>query len=120
MVKEFRERSLKGVHCCTLLLDTIHRGGEAFIVALGLEVSGRKRVLGSWQGATENYKICETLFSELECRGLVVSKRILSVTDGGKGSIKALKERIGSGSQAKVGSVMNSGRSHSGKFQLKT
>jgi putative transposase len=96
-LKVFRERSLKDVHCFAVFLDTIHRGGEAFIIALGLDVSGRKQVLGFWQGATENHEICEALFSELESRGLVLSKRILFVTDGGKGIIKALKERVGSG-----------------------
>ena len=96
-LKEFRERRLKDVHCFAVFLDTIHRGGEAFIIALGLDVSGRKQVLGFWQGATENHEICEALFSELESRGLVLSKRILFVTDGGKGIIKALKERVGSG-----------------------
>jgi len=96
-LKEFRERSLKDVHCFAVFLDTIHRGGEAFIIALGLDVSGRKRVLGFWQGATENHEICEALLSELESRGLVLSKKILFVTDGGKGIIKAIKERVGSG-----------------------
>src|SRR3990167_256251 len=96
-LKEFRERSLKDVRCFALFLDTIHRGGESFIVALGLDVSGRKQVLGFWQGATENHEICEALFSELESRGLVVSKRILFVTDGGKGIIKALRKRVGGG-----------------------
>lgn len=96
-LKEFRERSLKDVHCFALFIDTIHRGGEAFIIALGLDVCGRKQVLGFWQGATENHEICEALFSELESRGLVLSKKILFVTDGGKGILKALKERVGSG-----------------------
>ncbi len=96
-LKEFRERSLKDVHCFALFLDTIHRGGEAFVIALGLDVSGRKQVLGFWQGATENHEICEALLSELESRGLAISKKILFVTDGGKGIIKALKERIGGG-----------------------
>jgi len=96
-LKEFRERSLKDVHCFAVFLDTIHRGGEAFIIALGLDASGRKRVLGFWQGATENHEICEALLSELESRGLVLSKKILFVTDGGKGIIKAIKERVGSG-----------------------
>lgn len=96
-LKAFRERSLKDVHCFAVFLDTIHRGGEAFIIALGLDVSGRKRVLGFWQGATENHEICEALLSELESRGLVVSKKMLFVTDGGKGIIKALRQRFGSG-----------------------
>ena len=96
-LKEFRERSLKDVQCFAVFLDTIHRGGEAFIVALGLEVTGRKRVLGFWQGATENHEICEALFSELESRGLALSKKVLFVTDGGKGIIKALRQRFGGG-----------------------
>lgn len=96
-LKEFRERSLKDVHCFAVFLDTIHRGGEAFVIALGLDVSGRKQVLGFWQGATENHEICEALFSELESRGLVLSKKVLFVTDGGKGIIKALRQRFGSG-----------------------
>jgi len=96
-LKEFRERALKDFHCFALFLDTIHRGGQAFIIALGLDVSGRKQVLGFWQGATENHEICQALLSELESRGLVLSKKILFVTDGGKGIIKALRERMGGG-----------------------
>lgn len=96
-LKQFRERSLKDFHCFALFLDTIHRGGEAFIIALGIDVLGRKRVLGFWQGATENHEICQALLSELESRGLVVSKKIVFVTDGGTGILKALKERMGSG-----------------------
>ena len=96
-LKEFRERSLKGFDPFALFIDTIHRGGQAFMVALGIDLAGRKRVLGFWQGATENHEICEELFSELESRGLVLSKRILFVTDGGKGIIKALRQRLGSG-----------------------
>lgn len=96
-LKEFRERSLKNFQCFAVFLDTIHRGGEAFIIALGLDVCGRKHALGFWQGATENHEICQALLSELESRGLVLSKKIVFVTDGGKGIIKALKERMGVG-----------------------
>jgi hypothetical protein len=96
-LKEFRERSLKGVDCFAMFLDTIHRGGEAFIIALGLDVSGRKHVLGFWQGATENHEICEALLSELDSRGLALSNKILFVTDGGQGIIKGLGQRFGSG-----------------------
>ena len=67
------------------------------MVGLGIDLKGKKRVLGFWQGATENHEICEALLSELDSRGLVLSKKILFVTDGGKGIIKALRERLGSG-----------------------
>ena len=48
-----------------------------------------------WQGATENHEICEELLGDLERRGLLLSKKIIWVTDGGKGIIKALKDRFG-------------------------
>lgn len=96
-LKQFRERSLKDSQFFAVFLDTIHRGGEAFMVGLGIDLKGNKRVLGFWQGATENHEICEALLSELESRGLVLSKRVVFVTDGGQGIIKALRQRLGSG-----------------------
>ena len=94
-LKEFKERRLEDFHPFAIFLDTIHRGGEAFIVALGIDMHGEKRPLGFWQGATENHDICEALFVELESRGLRVSRKILWVTDGGAGVIKALRDRFG-------------------------
>ena len=94
-LQEFKERDLSGVRLFALFIDTIHRGGEAFMVGLGLDVEGHKHVLGFWQGATENHEVCEALLSDMERRGLGLSKRILWVTDGGKGILKTLKERFG-------------------------
>jgi transposase-like protein len=94
-LKEFQERSLSEVGLFACFLDTIHRGGEAFIVALGIDLMGRKHVLGFWEGSSENAAVCEQLFRDLERRGLVLSKRVLFVTDGGSGIIKALKDRFG-------------------------
>lgn len=94
-LQEFKERDLSGVRLFSLFIDTIHRGGEAFMVGLGLDVEGHKHVLGFWQGATENHEVCEELLSDMERRGLELSKRILWVTDGGKGILKALRDRLG-------------------------
>jgi transposase-like protein len=94
-LKEFQERSLADFKPFAVFLDTIHRGGEAFLVALGVDVSGQKMALGFWQGASENHEICEALFRDLERRGLALSRRILFVTDGGSGLLKALRERFG-------------------------
>lgn len=94
-LKAFQERSLADFQPFALFLDTIHRGGEAFLVALGVDVSGEKVALGFWQGSSENHEICETLFRDLERRGLALSRRILFVTDGGSGLIKALRARFG-------------------------
>lgn len=94
-LREFKERSLSSFAPFAIFLDTVHRGGEAFIVGLGIDVKGEKMPLGFWQGATENHEICEALLADMERRGLKISRRIVWVTDGGKGIIKTLKERFG-------------------------
>lgn len=94
-LQEFKERQLSDFNPFAIFLDTIHRGGEAFIIGLGIDTEGIKQVLGFWQGATENHEICEELFADIERRGLSLSRKIIWVTDGGKGIIKALKDRFG-------------------------
>lgn len=94
-LKEFKERSLEAFKPFAIFLDTIHRGGEAFIIALGIDTAGQKMPLGFWQGATENHELCEELLADMQRRGLILTKKIIWVTDGGKGIIKALKEKFG-------------------------
>jgi putative transposase len=94
-LRDFKERVLSDIVPFAVFIDTIHRGGEAFLVALGIDIEGYKHVLGFWEGATENHEICEELFLDMERRGLRFSKRILWVTDGGKGILKALRDRFG-------------------------
>jgi transposase-like protein len=93
--KEFRERRLEDFAPFAVFLDTVHRGGMAFVVALGLDIQGQKRVLGFWEGATENAEVAETLLADLEARGLKLSAKVLFIIDGGKGVAKALKDRYG-------------------------
>ena len=94
-LKPFQERSRQDFSLFAMYLDTVHRGGQAFVVALGLGREGKKLPLGFWEAATENHEICEELLEDMERRGLKLSKRILWVTDGGGGIIKALENRYG-------------------------
>jgi len=94
-LEEFKTRPLNEFAPFAIFLDTIHRGGQAFMVALGLDHDGKKMPLGFWEGSSENSEICLELLADIERRGLVLSKRVLWVTDGGSGIIKALKERFG-------------------------
>jgi transposase-like protein len=94
-LKEFRERRLEDFAPLALFLDTVHRGGMAFVVGLGIDIQGQKRVLGFWEGATENADIAEMLLGDLEARGLRLSAKVLFIIDGGKGVAKALKDRYG-------------------------
>jgi transposase-like protein len=94
-LKEFRERGLEDFAPFAVFLDTVHRGGVAFVVALGLDMEGQKRAMGFWEGATENAEVAQTLLTDLEARGLKLSAKVLFLIDGGKGLAKALKDRYG-------------------------
>ncbi len=91
----FEERELGDLPIFALFIDTIHRGGEAYMVALGIETEGVKHILGFRQGATENHEICTELLADPERQRRTLSKNILRITDGGKGIIKTLKDRFG-------------------------
>lgn len=94
-LRHFKERSLSDFLPFAIFLDTVHRGGRAFTVALGISTEGLKMALGFFEGATENHEICNEVLADLERRGLSLSKRVLFITDGGKGIIKSLKQRFG-------------------------
>ena len=94
-LKEFKERNLSDICVFAVFIDTIHRGGQAFMVCLGIDKEGHKHPLGFWQGATENQEICDELLADIQRRGLAISKKIIWVTDGGRGIIKGLRERFG-------------------------
>ena len=94
-LKEFLGRELSGFDPFAVMMDTVHRGGEAFVTALGISTKGKKLVLGYWEGATENNDICNELMADLEERGLKLTARVIFVTDGGKGIIKSLRDKFG-------------------------
>lgn len=94
-LKAFLERDLSKFKPFAILMDTVHRGGAAFITALGISTEGKKMILGFWEGATENNEICQALLADLEDRGLVLSAKVIFVTDGGKGLIKCLRDKFG-------------------------
>lgn len=94
-LKELRERDLSGFEAFAIFLDTVHRGGAAFVVALGVDLAGKKQPLGFWEGATEDREVVRSLVSDMESRGLKLTDEILFVTDGGGGIIRVLKDRFG-------------------------
>lgn len=94
-LRKLRERDLSDFEAFAIFLDTVHRGGVAFTVALGIDISGKKRVLGFWEGATEHREVAKSLLSDMESRGLKLTGEIIFVTDGGGGIIRALKDRLG-------------------------
>ena len=51
-----------------MTFDTVHRGGQAFVVALGVDGEGEKAPSALWEGATENHENCDAYIGELDRR----------------------------------------------------
>lgn len=92
-LKKLCERKLDGLDLVAILIDGIHLGKQVLVVALGIENSGKKHVLGLWQGATENTTVVKDLLEDLVARGLRPERRYLFVIDGAK-ALRAGIERV--------------------------
>src|SRR5271169_5028849 len=92
-LKTLCEKKLNELELVAVLIDGIHLGQQVLVVALGIESSGNKHVLGLWQGATENTTVVQALLEDLEARGLNPKRRYLFVIDGAK-ALRAGIERV--------------------------
>ena len=94
-LKQLMERSLEGLSITCMFIDGTIFKGEHLIVAVGLDPSGRKVVLGLRQGATENAAVVGDLLGELAGRGLDFAAPRLYVIDGGKAIRRAITNYAG-------------------------
>jgi transposase-like protein len=92
---EFVERRLDDLDLVALVIDGIEFGGKLLVVALGVDSTGKKQVLGLWQGATEQSEVCKSLLEDLVSRGLATGRRYLFVLDGSKALAKAVRQVFG-------------------------
>ena len=92
-LKRLCEKKLDGLDLVAILIDGIHLGKQVLVVALGIENTGKKHVLGLWQGATENTAVVKDLLEDLVARGLHSQRRYLFVIDGAK-ALRAAIERV--------------------------
>jgi putative transposase len=92
-LKKLCEKNLAELDVVAILIDGIHVGKQVLVVALGIERSGKKQVLGLWQGATENTVVVKDLLEDLVTRGLAPERRYLFVIDGAK-ALRAAIERV--------------------------
>ena len=94
-LKELCERDLSRLDVCVLVLDGIHVDETVQIVALGIETSGKKHILGMRQGATENSVVCKGLLEDIQTRGLQTDRPMLVLLDGAKALRSAVEETFG-------------------------
>jgi transposase-like protein len=95
-MRAFLERDLSALELCAIFIDGIQFKGHLLIVALGLDLSGRKHILGLREGATENTEVCMGLLEDMARRGLPSDKDYLFVLDGAKALRSAVGRMYGS------------------------
>jgi hypothetical protein len=86
--QDLRKRDLSKLRRCLLVLDGVEFRKELFVVALGIDRTGVKTILGYHQGATKNQEICDRLLENLASRGLDLPQGMLAGLDGG-GAVRA-------------------------------
>ena len=93
---ELMRRKLSGLKLLAVMIDGVHFAEHVVLVAIGIDLGGKKHVLGLREGATENTAACKALLADLIERGLPIDRTLLFVIDGAKALRKAVTDTFGS------------------------
>jgi transposase-like protein len=91
-LKAFQERDLSEEDYVALFLDGKTFAEATMMIALGVTLSGEKRILGFIETGTENQTVLSGFLRSLLDRGLDVSQGLLVIIDGGKGLRAAVRK----------------------------
>ena len=80
------------VELTVLMIDGKEFAGEHVIVALGVDETGKKHILGLVQGSTENSNVVQHLLDDLVERGLDTTQPTLIVLDSSQALRKAVNK----------------------------
>ena len=89
------ERDLTGLDLWALFVDGVKVGSGMIIVAIGLDFTGRKHMVGFHEGSTENARVCNDLFHDMRRRGFTVEHPLLVVIDGSPALRSAVDDFFG-------------------------
>ena len=89
-LKALAARRFDDLDILIMYLDGLVFGAHHVLSAIGVDVEGKKHVLGLVQGASENAAAATTLLEDLVARGVKPGRRRLFVIDGSK----ALRQAI--------------------------
>jgi transposase-like protein len=92
---EMMSRDLSTLKLTTIMIDGLHVADHVVLLALGIDESGRKHILGLYEGATENSTCCTGLLSDLATRGVPTDRAMLFVIDGSKALAKSIRAVFG-------------------------
>ncbi len=95
-LRSFLSRPLGELDLRVVCIDGRVFRDHCLVVALGVDMAGRKHVLGPREGATETAAVATGLLSDLVTRGLPTDRTLLFVVDGAAGLRRAIGEVFGS------------------------
>jgi transposase-like protein len=95
MVEEFRQSRLDKLDLIVIMFDGIHVARKQMIACVGIDMNGKKHVLGLRVGATENDIVCRDLIRDMKERGLPTDKEYLFVIDGSKALANTIRAAFG-------------------------
>jgi putative transposase len=91
----WRSTVLDALDLVALVIDGVHVGEHCIVVALGIDMTGKKHALGLWDGATENTTVCQSVLANLQSRGLRTDRSVLLILDGSKALHRAVMQIFG-------------------------
>jgi transposase-like protein len=91
-LRAFQERDLSDEDYVALFLDGKTFAEATMVIALGITMTGEKRLLGFVETGTENATVVSGFLRSLLARGLDIAQGILVVIDGGKGLRMAVRK----------------------------
>ena len=94
-LKELQERRWDGTEILILYIDGQRFGPHHIISAVGVDIEGKKHILGIEAGATENAGAVKRLLTRLREQGLPTDRKYLFVIDGAKALRAAIDEVFG-------------------------
>src|SRR5262249_26973045 len=94
-MRELFEKDLSKIDLVVVLIDGVHVEDHVLLVALGVDSTGAKHVLGVREGATEIATTCAELLCDLRDRGMSTSDPKLFVIDGSRAIRKAVVDVVG-------------------------
>lgn len=81
---ELMGSDLSTLDLVAVMIDGVHFAGHCCVVAMGIDIDGRKHPLALEEGDTENATVVKDLLAGLRERGLDTTRPMLFVLDGAK------------------------------------
>jgi len=94
-LQQLLERRFDDVELLIIYIDGMHFGDQCVLAAVGVDIQGRKHVLGLREGATENAEAAKDLLQHLVEHGVDPARRRLFIIDGSKALRAAINAVFG-------------------------